>query len=174
MVLGGLRWFSVICSFSSHVEIHCLEFKRSKQLSRVFVVSSDNDAKVSLKQMTKFLGNSTWHLKWPWVGETSFVLWKLAYIALCKFSPFWLIFSPFWENFFKYLLIWLFIAWKVCILGRVSDKYSYLLKPCCTYIFQVSFLSISTKVVEENDNLDVQRFPSIIFVDIDKTETWKI
>ena len=29
-------------------------------------------------------------------------------------------------------------------------KYSYLLKPCCNYIFQFSILSISTKVMEGN------------------------
>ena len=87
------------------------------------------------------------------MGDRTFVLWKLAYIALCKFSPFWLRFSPFCGDFFKDLLVWLIIGWQVCILGSVSDKYSYLLKPCCNYIFQVSFLSISTKVTEGNGNL---------------------
>ena len=87
------------------------------------------------------------------MGERRFVLWKLTYIALCKSSLFWLRFSPFWANFFKDLLIWLIIVWQVCILGWVSDKYSYLLKPCCNYIFQVSILSISTKVMGGNDNL---------------------
>ena len=87
------------------------------------------------------------------MGERSFVLWKLTYIALCKSSLFWLRFSPFWANFFKDLLIWLIIVWQVCILGWVSDKYSYLLKPCCNYIFQVSILSISMKVMKGNDNL---------------------
>ena len=56
MVLGGFRWFSVFCSFSSYREIRCLKFKRSRQLWGVLVVN--NDAKVPLKQMTKFLGNS--------------------------------------------------------------------------------------------------------------------
>ena len=46
-------------------------------------------------------------------------------------------FSPFWGNFFKDLFIWLIIGWQDCILGWVSDKYSYLLKTCCNYIFQV-------------------------------------
>ena len=59
MALGGFRWFSMVCSFSSYVEIRCLKSKRSRQLWGVFVASSNNDAKVSLKQMTKFLGNST-------------------------------------------------------------------------------------------------------------------
>ena len=45
------------------------------------------------------------------------------------------------------------IGWEVCILGWVSDKYFYLLKPCCNYIFQISILSISTKVMGGNDNL---------------------
>ena len=58
MALGSFRWFSMICSFSSYVEIRCLKSKRSRQLWGVFVVSSNNNAKVSLKQMTKFLGNS--------------------------------------------------------------------------------------------------------------------
>ena len=58
MVLGGFRWFSEIFSFSSYGEIRCFKFKRSRQLWEVFVVSSNNDAKVPLKQMTKFLGNS--------------------------------------------------------------------------------------------------------------------
>ena len=87
------------------------------------------------------------------MGERSFFLRKLTYIALCKFSRFWLRFSPFWGNVFKDLLIWFIIGWQVCILGWVSDKYSYLLKPCCNYIFQVSILSISTKVMKGNDNL---------------------
>ena len=47
----------------------------------------------------------------------------------------------------------LLFGWQVCILGWVSDKCSYLLKPCCNYVFQVSMLPISTKVMEENDNL---------------------
>ena len=59
MILGGFRWFSVICSFSSYGEIRCFKFKRSRQLWGVFVVSSNDDAIVPLKQMTKFLGNST-------------------------------------------------------------------------------------------------------------------
>ena len=58
MVLGGFRWFSEIFSFSSYGEIRCFKFKRSRQLWEVFVVSSNNDAKVPLKQMTKFFGNS--------------------------------------------------------------------------------------------------------------------
>ena len=43
MVLGGVRWFSVIYSFSSECEIRCLKFKRSRQLWGVFVVHSNND-----------------------------------------------------------------------------------------------------------------------------------
>ena len=52
MVLGGFRWFSDIYS----------KFKRCRQLWQVFVVSSKNDAKVPLKQMTKFLGNSKYNV----------------------------------------------------------------------------------------------------------------
>ena len=58
MVLDGFWWFSEICSFSSYGEIRCFKFKRSRQLWKVFVVSSNNDDKVPLNQMTKFLGNS--------------------------------------------------------------------------------------------------------------------
>ena len=58
MVLSGFRWFSEISSFSSYCKIRCFTFKRSRQLWEVFLVSSNNDAKVPLKQMTKFLGNS--------------------------------------------------------------------------------------------------------------------
>ena len=152
--LGGFKRFSVIYSFSSYGEIRCFKFKRSWQLWGVFVVSSNNDAKVPLKHMTKFLGNSAYKvsLKMAWVGERSFVLWKLIYIALCKFFPFWLCSSPFWLIFFKNLPIWLIIGWQVSILDWVSDKHSYLLKPCCHYIFQFSILSISTKVMEGNGN----------------------
>ena len=60
MVFGGFRSFSVICSFSSYGEIRCLKFKTSRQLWGVFVVSSNNDGKVPLKQMTKSLGNSAY------------------------------------------------------------------------------------------------------------------
>ena len=56
---GCLQMVSVICSFTSHGEIRCFKFKRSRQLWGVFVVSSNNDAKFPLKQMIKFLGNST-------------------------------------------------------------------------------------------------------------------
>ena len=57
MVLSGFRWFSEIFSFSSYGAIRCFKFKRSRQLREVFVVSSNNNTKVSLKQTTKFLGN---------------------------------------------------------------------------------------------------------------------
>ena len=58
MALGGLRWRSEICSFSSYGEIRCFRSKRSRQLWEDLVVSSNNDNKVPFKQMTKFLGNS--------------------------------------------------------------------------------------------------------------------
>ena len=56
--LGGFRWFSEICSFSSYGEISCFKFKRSRQLWEDFAVSRMYDVKVPLKQMTKFFGNS--------------------------------------------------------------------------------------------------------------------
>ena len=126
MALGGLRWRSEICSFSSYGEIRCFRSKRSRQLwewPSFWVIQ-----------------NIKFHLKRPWVDERCFFLWKLTHIALCKFSRFWLRFSPFWRNFFKDLLIWLIIGWQFCILGWVSDNYSYLLKPCFNYIFKVSIV----------------------------------
>ena len=60
MALGGFRWFSMVCSFSSYVEIRCLKSKRSRQLWGVFVVN--NEAKLPLKQITKFLGNSAYRV----------------------------------------------------------------------------------------------------------------
>ena len=154
MVLGGFRWFSVICSCSNYCQLRCLKFKRSTQLLGVFVVSSNNEAKVPLKQMTMFLGNSAYKvsLKRPWVGERSFVLWKLTYIALCKFSPFWLRFSPFWGIFSRISSFGLLLVGS--LYSRLSIQwYSCLLKRCCNYIFQVSILSISTKVLKGNYNL---------------------
>ena len=76
IVLGGFRWFSDICHFSSYVEIRCFKSKRSRQLWEVFVVSSNNDAKIPLKQMTKFWGNSKYKvsLKKTWVVKRSFFL----------------------------------------------------------------------------------------------------
>ena len=58
VILGEFRWLSEICSFSNYRKILCFKFNRSRQMWKVFVVSSNNDAKVPLKQMTKFLGNS--------------------------------------------------------------------------------------------------------------------
>ena len=58
IVLDEFRWVWEICSFSSYGEIRCFKFKSSRQLWKAFVVSINNDAKVPLKQMTKFLGNS--------------------------------------------------------------------------------------------------------------------
>ena len=60
MVLNACRRFSVICRFSSHGEIRCFKFKRGRQLWGLFVVSNNNDAKIPLKQMIKFLDNSTY------------------------------------------------------------------------------------------------------------------
>ena len=55
--LGGVKWFSEIHSFSSYSEICCFKFKRSRQLWEDFVVCSNKDAKIPLKQITTFLGN---------------------------------------------------------------------------------------------------------------------
>ena len=62
MVLDACRSLSVICSFSSHGGIRCFKFKRSRKLWGLFVVSSNNDAKIPLKQMTKFFDNSTYKI----------------------------------------------------------------------------------------------------------------
>ena len=84
MALGGFRWFPVICNSSSYSEIRCLKFKRSRQIWRVFAVPSNNDAKVPLKQMTKFLGNSTYKVlfKKTLGGWENFCLMK---IDMCSF-----------------------------------------------------------------------------------------
>ena len=69
MILGACRWFWVDSGgfqrFTVLVptgEIRCSKFKRCRQLWKVFVVSSKNDAKVPLKQMTKFLGDSKYNV----------------------------------------------------------------------------------------------------------------
>ena len=56
--LSGLRRLSEICILGSYGEIRWPKFKTSRQQRSVFAVSSNNDAKVPLKQMTKFFGNS--------------------------------------------------------------------------------------------------------------------
>ena len=58
IVLGGFRRFSEMGSFSSYGEIPCFKFERSKQLWEDFAVTRKNDAKVHVKQMTTFFGNS--------------------------------------------------------------------------------------------------------------------
>ena len=100
VVLGGFKWFLMACGFSSYGESRCFKFKRSKQLWRVFLISSNKALRLKwpsfcVIQLIKF------HLKRPWVGERSFVLWKSTYIAFCKFILFRLRFSPFWGNLFK-------------------------------------------------------------------------
>ena len=79
IVLGGFRWFSDICSFSSYGESPCFKFKRSRQLWEDFVVSSNNGAKVPLKQMTIFFGNSKYKvsLKKTLGGLEKFFLMKI-------------------------------------------------------------------------------------------------
>ena len=95
------------------------------------------------------------HLKRPWVGERSFVLWKLTYVALCKFIPFWLHFSPFWSNFFKDF----FQGFGLLLVGRPVFKVSCLSNVPIYWnlvlimFFQVSILSISRKVMERNYKL---------------------
>ena len=60
MALGACRWLWVVSGgFQfSYGKILCLKIKRSTQLWGVFVGPRNNDAKVPLKQMTKFSGNS--------------------------------------------------------------------------------------------------------------------
>ena len=60
IVLGGFKWFSMTYSFSNYGEIRCFKFKTSKQLWGVFFNIQQQDAKVPLKQMTKFLRNSAY------------------------------------------------------------------------------------------------------------------
>ena len=80
MALGGFRWPPAIGSFSNYGEIRCSEFRRSRQLWGVFVVSSNNDANVPLKQMTKFLGNSTYKVSLKKIlgGWQNFCLMKIG------------------------------------------------------------------------------------------------
>ena len=80
------------------------------------------------------------------MGERSFVLWNRHIWLYLNSSRF-----DFFQGFFS--RIWLIIGWKVFILGLLSAKCSYLLKPCFNHIFQVSILSISRKVMEGNDKL---------------------
>ena len=87
IVFGGFKWLSEICSFSIYGGIRCFKLKRSRQLWKVFVVSTNNGVKVPLKYVTKFMVNIV-SLKRPWVGKRGFFLSKLTYIALCKFSWF--------------------------------------------------------------------------------------
>ena len=124
----------------------------------VFVVSSNKDAKVLLKQMTKFLGNSKYNvsLKKTLGGcekfkktlrrwEKFFLMKIDIYIYIYIYGFMWILpvltpFFPILGQFFQepphLACYWL----AGCILGLVSDKYSYLLKPCCNYIFQVSII----------------------------------
>ena len=55
MVLGGFKCFSAISSFRSYGEIRCFKFKRIRQLRGIFVVSSNNDAKVLLLALENLL-----------------------------------------------------------------------------------------------------------------------
>ena len=83
VLADGFRWIQVVFKdlqfFSSYGETRCFKFKRSRQLWDVFVVSSNNDAKVPLKQMSKFLGNSKYKvsLKKTLVGLEKFFLMKI-------------------------------------------------------------------------------------------------
>ena len=122
---GGFQWFTVLVATVKFVALN------------LKVVDNYGEFWWYQATMTQHIN---FQLKRLCASEKSFFLWKLTCIALCKFSSFWLRFSPFWSNFFKDLVICLMIGWQICILGWVSDKYSYLLKPCCNYVFQVSIL----------------------------------
>ena len=74
-------------------------------------------------------------------------------------TPFLPILGQHFQGFFS--RIWLIIGWQVCILGLLSAKCSYLLKPCFNYIFQVSILSISRKVMEGNDKLKSSKWEAL-------------
>ena len=81
IVLDNFRWFSVIHSFSSYCEIRWLKFRRTRQLRGVFVVSSNNDAKVPLNQITKFLGNSKYKVSL----KRTLVEFCLQKVYICSF-----------------------------------------------------------------------------------------
>ena len=105
--------------------------------------------------MNKFLGTLPFKdlLKKTLGGREKLCIMKTDIYSLIQILPVLTRFSPFWGNFFKDLLIWLITVLQVCILGWVSNKYSYLLKTCSKYIFQFSILSISTKAMGGNYNL---------------------
>ena len=66
MILGGCRQFWVDTGGFQRSE-----FKRSRQLWEIFLVSYNNDANDPLKQMTKFFGHSKYKvsIKKTWVRE---------------------------------------------------------------------------------------------------------
>ena len=82
----------VLCdwSFSSHGEIRALNLKE---------VSGSNDAKIPLKQMTKFLDNSSYKVSLK-RSLGGWEIWKFTYIALCEidiYSYMWIppVLTPF-------------------------------------------------------------------------------
>ena len=102
----------------------------------VFVVSSSNDAKVLLKQMTKFLGDSKYKVSL----KKTLGGWKnLMKIDKCSFM--WILVSPYFGAIFWSISSFgLLLTYYCNILGWVSESYSDLLKPCCNFIFQVSII----------------------------------
>ena len=101
MVLGGFRWFSEIFSFSSYGEICCFKFKRNRQLWKVFVVSRNNDVKVPLKQMTKFLGNSKYNVSL----KKTLGGWEKFKKTLRRWEKFFLMKI----DIYIYIYIWLYV-----------------------------------------------------------------
>ena len=83
-------------------------------------------------------------------------------------------FLPILEQFFQGSLS--IISWQVCILDWVSDKYCYLLKPCCNYSFQVSIIfGLLKKVInfalETSGKIQILIYPrtmNILFCKVSK------
>ena len=81
---NGFLWFAVSLATVKFVALNLKEVGNYGD----FIVSSNNDAKIPLKQMIKLLGNSTYKVSLKktlggWEIYMYSFMWKLTYIALC-------------------------------------------------------------------------------------------
>ena len=157
-VLGVCRWFSGTCCFSSDNEIRCLKCKRNRQLWWLFVLFSNNDAKVSLKLTTKIFGNSAHKISLKKnLGEwEKFCLMKIDSYSFMQILPVLtpplLIFGAIFSRTSSFGLILV----GRCVFKAINSTiqiFLFIETLYYNYIFQVSILHISTKVMEGNDNL---------------------
>ena len=157
-VLGVCRWFSGNCWFSSDNEIRCLRCKRKRQLWGLFVLSSNKDTKISLKQTIKIFGNSTHKisLKKNLGGWEKFCLMKIDIYIFMQILPVLTPPPPIFGAIFSRIS-----SFGLLLVGRSVFKtinstiqiFLFIETLNYNYIFQVSILSISTKVMKGNDNL---------------------